>query len=146
MDPLTISALIKAGTEAISRIWANPADQAREILKLKELEQAGDLAHLEAYVKITLAQLEINNTQAKHKSIFVAGGRPFLIWVGGFALAWSGIIHPILVWVWSFMDIPGNPPPVIESEALTAIVTVLLGAGGMRSFDKSKGVSKDSLR
>ncbi|PAJ72055.1 hypothetical protein CJF42_23330, partial [Pseudoalteromonas sp. NBT06-2] len=32
----------------------------------------------------SLVQAEINKVQANHRSIFVAGARPFLMWVCGF--------------------------------------------------------------
>ena len=46
----------------------------------------------------------------------------------------------------SFDAQEGTPPPLIESSALAAIVTGLLGVGGMRSYDKQGGVNKDSLK
>lgn len=144
IDP--ISALFEAGKLAIERIWPDPIKRAEEVRKLEEMRQRGDLAELEAYVKITLAQIEVNKESAKHKSVFVAGARPAAIWVGVASLGWSGFFHPLLTWVWAFSDMQGAPPPLIESSALAAIVTGLLGVGSMRSFDKSKGTSKDSLR
>lgn len=144
VDPLT--AIFEIGKSAIERIWPDANKRAEELRKLEEIRQRGNLAELDAHVKITLAQIEVNNTQAQHKSIFVAGARPFIIWAGGFSMVWSGIIHPLLTWVWAFAQMNGTPPPMIESAALGSIVTGLLGVGGMRSYDKSKGTSKDSLK
>lgn len=142
-DPL--SAALKMGTEAIKRIWPDPIDQAREQNKLTELKQKGDLAQLNAHVQLMLSQIKVNEVAAKHPSIFVSGARPFIIWVGGFSMAWSGLIHPMLVWVWAFAEMTGKAPPMIESAALASVVTGLLGVAGMRSYDKTKGNSKDSL-
>ena len=61
-------------------------------------------------------------------------------------MAWSGIIHPLLTWVWAFAEMAGTPPPLIESASLVAIVTGLLGIGAMRTRDKEKGNHKDSLK
>jgi len=33
--------------------------------------------------------MTINKTEATHKSIFVAGWRPFIGWAGGFAIAYK---------------------------------------------------------
>lgn len=144
LDPLT--ALFEAGKMAVERIWPDPIKRAEEVRKLEEIQQRGDLAELRAYVEITLAQIEVNKESAKHKSVFVAGARPAAIWVGVASLGWSGFFHPLLTWVWAFAEMSGNPPPLIESSALAYIVTGLLGVGGMRSYDKTKGTSKDSLR
>lgn len=143
LDPVT--SIVSLGQSLVERIWPNPEKQQEELRKLKELEQKGDLAQLDAHVKMMLAQLKINEEQAKHKSVFVAGARPFIIWVGGFSMAWSGLIHPMLTWVWAFAEMPGTPPPLIEAGALTAIVTGLLGIGSMRSYDKAKCTQTDRI-
>ena len=144
LDP--ISAAFDLGKSAIERIWPDPSKQAEEMRKLEELKQNGDLAALNGHVKLMLAQISVNAESAKHKSIFVAGARPFIIWVGGFSLAWAGLIHPILTWAWAFAEMSGNPPPLIESAALGSIVTGLLGVAGMRSYDKGKGTQTDSIK
>lgn len=144
IDPLT--AALELGTSVINKIWPDPVKQAEEQRKLQELYQTGDLVKLNAEVQLMISQIKVNEAQANHKSIFVAGARPFVIWVGGFALAWSGVFHPILTWVWAFADISGTPPPLMESGLLGTIVTGLLGVGGMRSFDKKQGTQTDSIR
>jgi len=145
MGALAITAILELGKMAIKRIWDDPEKQAEEERKLIELSQKGELAELEAYVRITLAQIEVNKVSAKNPSLFVSGARPFIIWVGGFSMAWSGLFHPLLVWVWAFAQMDGNPPPMIESAVLGSVVTGLLGVAGMRSFDGMKGNKKDSL-
>lgn len=143
LDP--ISAALDLGTSVINKIWPDPVKQAEEQRKLQELAQEGDIARLNAQVKLLVGQMEINRESAKHKSVFVAGARPFIIWVGGFSMAWSGIVHPLLVWLLVVFAPHIEPPPLIESGALTAIVSGLLGVGGMRSFDKSKGVETNAI-
>ena len=143
LDPIT--AIVDAGMLAISRIWPDPVKQAEEVRKLKELEQKGDFQELNAHVKLMLAQIKVNEESAKNPSVFVSGARPAAIWAGVFAMSWSGIIHPILTWVWAFREMTGDPPPLIESTALGVIVTSLLGVASMRSYDKTKGVNKDAL-
>ena len=143
-DPL--SAAFDLGRVAIEKIWPDPTKRAQELLKLEELKQKGDLAELNAHVQLMLGQIGVNVEQAKHKSVFVAGARPFIIWVGGFSLAWAGIIHPLLTWVWAFAEMTGAPPPLIESTALGSIVTGLLGVATMRSYDKKAGTQTDSIK
>ena len=43
-----------------------------------------------------LAQLEVNKAEAAHKSVFVAGWRPFVGWVCGVALSYHFILAPLL--------------------------------------------------
>ncbi len=149
LDPLT--AAFDLGKIAIEKLWPDPAKRAYEMRKLEELKQKGDLASLNASVKLMLAQIDVNKQEAKSKSLFVAGGRPFIIWVGGFSLAYAGLVYPLLLWVWrtlqalGYMPVEAEPPPYVESATLGAIVTGLLGLGGMRSYDKKNGVQTDRL-
>lgn len=149
-DPFT--AAIELGKTAIEKIWPDPTKQAEEMRKLEELKQSGDLAALNAHVQLMVAQIEVNKVAAEHPSLFVAGARPFIIWVGGFSLAYAGIIHPLLLWAWKaaqafYPSIIGiDPPPYVESGTLGAIVSGLLGVGSMRSYDKSKGTQTNGVK
>jgi hypothetical protein len=113
---------------------------------LTELAQEGDLARLQAHVQLMLAQIEVNKEQAKHKSIFVAGARPAVIWVCCLALLFTGLIHPLLTWVWAFAEFPGKPPETIETGHMSSLLVGLLGLGAMRSYDKKQGTQTDSIR
>ena len=149
-DPLT--ALFEAGKMAIERIWPDPIKRAEEVRKLEELKQTGDLARMDAEVKLLLGQLQINMKEAEHKSVFVAGWRPFIGWVGGFSLAYAAIFHPFLMWLWMVLQatevIPKDlaPPPYVEAGLLGTVVTGMLGIGAMRSYDKGKGTVTQSIR
>lgn len=149
-DPMT--AILDLGKSTIDKIWPDPIKRAEELRKLEELRQAGDIAQLNAHVKLMLGQLEVNKAEAQHKSIFIAGWRPLIGWVGGFSLAYAGLIYPMLTWVWAYLEATGKipagmeSPPYIETGILGTIVTGMLGIGSMRSYDKSKGTQTDSIR
>lgn len=49
--------------------------------------------------KANLAQLKVNQQEAAHNSLFVAGWRPFIGWVCGVALCWHFILQPITVMI-----------------------------------------------
>ncbi|BBM03796.1 3TM-type holin [Microbulbifer sp. GL-2] len=148
-DPLT--AIFDAGKMAIERIWPDPVKRAEEVRKLEELRQKGDLAELDARVQLLLGQLKVNEAEARHKSIFVAGWRPWIGWVGGLALAYQFVLYPLLCWVWAIYSAKGSiltgvtPPPVLETGALFSMITAMLGIGAMRSYDKNRGTQTDNL-
>ena len=93
-----------------------------------------------------LAQLEINKIEAKHPSIFVAGWRPFIGWVCGMALLWHFMLHDIVVWSVAvyFPDAP-PPPTLVGTETLITVLLSLLGLGGLRTFEKVKGISRNTI-
>ena len=81
------------------------------------------------------AQIEVNKVEAAHKSLFVAGWRPAIGWICGLALLYSTIISPILgIWV---------TVPEVDTSLLTTVLMGMLGLGAMRTFEKTKGVSRE---
>lgn len=81
-------------------------------------------------------QSEINKIQAGHRTLFVAGARPFIMWVCGLGLAFEFLVNPILVWT------TGNPGPQINTGMLMDLVLAMLGLGAMRTYEKQKGLTR----
>lgn len=97
---------------------------------------------------IDLAQIGVNNTEAQHASVFVAGWRPAIGWIGAAAMAYQFLLYPMLTWVWTLAQANGylpagtQPPPVLDADQLWVILSGILGIAGMRSFEKSRGVAR----
>lgn len=142
VDPLT--AALDLGKTLISTIWPNPADQARENRLLAELAQKGNLAELQAHVSILQGQMAVNAKEAEHKSVFVAGWRPFVGWVGGFSLAYASILDPFMRFIAAMAGYTGDFP-VIDTSITMQVLLGMLGIGVMRSHDKKHKVQTDSL-
>lgn len=89
-----------------------------------------------------LENFKILQTEAAHRSVFVAGWRPFVGWVCGFSLLYSFVLQGIVIWAMAIFwpNIP--PPPMISTGPLLTILLGMLGLGGMRSFEKVKGLTK----
>ena len=96
-------------------------------------------------VSLDLAQAQTNLEQAKHPSIFVAGARPAIMWICAFGLGWQFVFQPVAVWgiAVSGIDVV---LPLIETEGLMSLTLALLGLGGMRSFEKSKGIQRNNMK
>tara|TARA_R100001163_G_scaffold64012_1_gene57220 strand:- start:1671 stop:2066 length:396 start_codon:yes stop_codon:yes gene_type:complete len=109
-------------------------------LKLKLQHELNQELH-----KANMAQIEVNKEQAKHGSLFVSGARPAIMWVCCLGLFWSFFLAPLLNW---FLAISGTdmPLPAIETDGLLTLTLSLLGLGGYRSFEKFKGVARNSLK
>ena len=91
--------------------------------------------------KLAEKQLDVNAKEASHRSIFVAGWRPFIGWIGGLALMFEFILSPCIEWYAKFAGL-NLTAPEIQTGPLLAIVTSMLGVPGMRSFEKAKGLTK----
>ena len=92
-----------------------------------------------------LAQIEVNKAQASHPSIFVAGARPAIMWICAFGLGWQFVFQPVCAWAMTIWA-PALPIPIIPTEGLMTLTLSLLGLGGMRSFEKSKGIQRNNLK
>jgi hypothetical protein len=85
--------------------------------------------------ELAKGQLEVNKTEAAHKSLFVAGWRPAIGWICGLALMYSTILSPILsIWF--------TVPPV-DGSLLTTVLMGMLGLGAMRTVEKTKSVARN---
>lgn len=134
MNPLLIPPLLEFGKAILDRFA--PEDKA-ERLKVEAdfLKFAA-----EGELKQIIAQLEINAKEAAHPSIFVAGWRPAFGWGSCAAFLYATVLQPLLSWL---AVVKGWPePPSLNMDLLWVVITGMLGIGGMRTFEKAKGIAK----
>ena len=91
--------------------------------------------------KANIAQIEVNKAEALHRTVFVAGWRPFIGWTCGLALSYHFILQPIIVFTMSVNGLAYDLPE-FDMGSLMTIILGMLGLGGMRSFEKFKGLTK----
>jgi hypothetical protein len=130
-----IGAVLPAVTDIIGRFLPEDPEKRAEAEREIEAQLSEHLA------KIDIAQLDINKTEAAHRSIFVAGWRPFIGWSCGVALAWNYIAQPILIFT---LAQTGNlvDLPALDMSQMMPVLMGMLGLGGLRTFEKYKSVSK----
>lgn len=115
------------------------SDEERLKISLQERQIEADL---------NKGQMEVNKVEADSSSMFVAGWRPAIGWIGAVALGYQFVFYPLMLWAWSlaqqsgYIDRATNPPPVLDADVLFALITGMLGIAGMRSFDKLKRTTK----
>lgn len=130
-----IPALLPAVTDIIGRFLPENKEERAKAERQIEQQLATHLA------KIDLAQLDINKQEAAHRSVFVAGWRPFIGWSCGLALAWTYVMTPMLQFILAqtghLIDLP-----VMDMSQMMPVLMGILGLGGLRTFEKFKKVSK----
>ena len=89
-----------------------------------------------------MAQVETNKVEAAHRSIFVAGWRPFIGWTCGVSLAWHFVLSPVVVFVTAWIGIEMPELPAFDMDSLMTVLLGMLGLGGLRTFEKHKGLSR----
>ena len=83
-----------------------------------------------------IAQVELNKVEAQHRSTFVAGARPFMMWVCGVGFAFIFIINPIIQWV------TGEAGPPMPTDVIFELAMGMLGMSGLRTVEKLTGRAK----
>jgi hypothetical protein len=118
---------------------------------IEDKDQKNKLAHDLATLasrhaqELAKSQIETNKEQAKHPSLFVAGARPAIMWICALGLFTQFFLLPISEWATAIW-MPGVDLPKLNTEGLMGLTVSLLGLGGMRSFEKSKGVSRENMK
>ena len=130
-----IQALLGPATELIGK-FVEDKDQ-----KNKLAHEIATMAERHAQ-ELAKGQLEINKAEAQHRSIFVAGWRPFVGWTCGVALAWHFVLAPLTIFVCAYAGIALPDLPTFDMSSLLTVLMGMLGLGGMRSFEKAKGLTK----
>jgi hypothetical protein len=143
MDLIGISSII----EGVGKVADSLVTTDKERLQMALEDRKLDLEEKKINQATDLAQVEINKIEAGSSSVFVSGWRPAVGWVGVAGLAYQFLGYPLMQWLWAFgqgcdiipKDLPA--PPDLDVEQLMTLLAGLLGCGGMRSFEKHKGVA-----
>lgn len=109
--------------------------------KAKLAHEIATLAERQAH-EIAKAQINVNQNEANHKSVFVSGWRPACGWVLVLGFSVNFLIIPtvniyLTTWTQSTLMIP----PLDVSEMMPVLLG-MLGLGGMRTVEKTKHVAR----
>ena len=124
LDPLTAG--VDLATTVINKIWPD--------------KSAAEAAQLAAAVALVQGQMDVNRAEAASPSAFTSGWRPAIGWVCGLALLFQYILRPMLMWFGVITGHQWPPLPGIDDN-LWQLMLGLLGLGGLRTFEKTKGVA-----
>jgi hypothetical protein len=87
-----------------------------------------------ALLGLDVAQADVNAAEAASPNLFVSGWRPAIGWIGAGGLAYHFIVRPLLVGL-GWTSLPGLDNMLFE------LVFSMLGFGGLRTYEKIKGVA-----
>jgi|TARA_R110002049_G_scaffold293689_1_gene478838 hypothetical protein len=129
-----LSRLLGSGTKGIGSL----AKDIREAIKGKELDPN---KKLEIAGKLAEVQTKINEAEATHRTVFVAGWRPFIGWVCGLGLLYAVFIEPLLRFVFTVNGWEIEFPH-IDTTITMQVLFGMLGLVGARSYEKKNNLTK----
>jgi hypothetical protein len=115
---------------------------------VEDKDQKAQLAHDLATMadrhaqELALAQIEVNKAEAASGSLFKGGWRPFIGWVCGGAFAYHFVLQPVIVFAVLTAGVDLPPLPEFDMASLMTVMMGMLGLGGLRTYEKQKGISK----
>jgi len=115
---------------------------------IEDKDQKAKLAHEVATMaqkhaqELTRLQIEVNKTEAAHKSLFVSGWRPAVGWCCVLGMAGNFLVIPMANFILILFEM-NIVVPLIELETMMPVLMGMLGLGAMRSYEKVQGVSRE---
>lgn len=123
----------------------------------KKAEQDFSIRLAQMDTDLALGQQATNTEEAKNPRLFVAGWRPFIGWLCGVTLGIMFIPKCLVItafWcVQAYRNfhgdgtpLPALPPfPDLGAGEMMGLVSAMLGMGGLRTFEKVKGVATKGI-
>ena len=130
-----LNTLIGPATQILDKFIEDKDQKAKLAHELATM--ADKLAHEQ-----NLAQIQVNREEASSGSLFKAGWRPFVGWVCGIAFCYHFILQPVIIFIVAIIGVNIPDLPEFQMNTLLTVLGGLLGIGGLRTYEKQKGLTK----
>jgi hypothetical protein len=128
------SKILGGGTKGLGEL----AKDIREAVKGKELDPN---KQLDIAAKLAEVQTKINEAEATHRSVFVAGWRPCIGWICGLGFLYAVFIEPLLRFIYTVKGIDAVFPH-LDTAITMQLLFGMLGLAGARSYEKKNNLTK----
>ena len=130
-----INSLIGPATKLLDKVIEDKDQKAKLAHELATM--ADKLAHEQQ-----LAQMAINKEEASSGSLFKGGWRPCIGWICGIAFGYHFVLQPVIIFVVTLVGIEIPELPEFDMSTLLTVLGGMLGIGGLRTYEKQKGLTK----
>ncbi len=129
---IPVLSILEIGAKLLDKVI--PDKDAREKAQAELIKAAQDQDF-----QLALAQIKVNEEEAKSDSLFKSGWRPSIGWTCSVAFILHFVAFPII----NFVIVSLGYKEVVISFDMATLMTVLgglLGIGGLRTYEKIKGI------
>ena len=128
--------LVDTVGKVIDSVHTSEEEKGQIRIKLQELEN-----------EINSKQMDINLADAQSTATDISGllqrsWRPLIGFSAALAIFWEFVIKNFIVFFLAVFEIETLPLPTMNMEQLMPLVMALLGMAGLRTFEKSKKITK----
>lgn len=133
--------LIGGGVGEMAKGVASAIDT---FVETPEEKKAAEIILLKAQQEPDKWQAITNQIEGKHRSIFVAGWRPFIGWVCGIGIGWHFIGLPFAAFILAAIGkgVLIASLPAISVGQLMTLVFGMLGLGATRTYEKKNNLTR----
>jgi hypothetical protein len=108
-----------------------------QLVQLKQIDDDFHKFCMENSIKLQLAQVAVDQEEAKSVNWFVAGWRPACGWVGAIGLLYIAFIEPLMRFIAKMNGYNGEFPE-IDTQITFQVLSGMLGISVMRTVEKVK--------
>lgn len=129
---IPVLSILEIGAKLLDKVI--PDKDVREKAQAELIKAAQDQDF-----QLALAQIKVNEEEAKSDSLFKSGWRPSIGWTCSVAFILHFVAFPII----NFVIVSLGYKEVVISFDMATLMTVLgglLGIGGLRTYEKIKGI------
>ena len=128
--------LVDTVGKVIDSVHTSEEEKGQIRIKLQELEN-----------EINSKQMDINLVDAQSTATDISGllqrsWRPLIGFSAALAIFFEYVLKPFIVFFLGIFQIEVGPLPQMDMEQLMPLVMALLGMAGLRTFEKSKKITK----
>ena len=131
MNLLGIGTLIDSVGKIAGDLITTDKERLEVELRHRELDQAP-----------MMGQIAINRAEAQHRSLFVAGWRPFIGWNCGLGFTYEFFLRPLVPWALQLSGVVGVPPLPSLQGVLMELTIAMLGLGTLRTIEKARNLTQ----
>lgn len=127
MSLAAIDGIASLASNVLDRFFPNKSEQEKQEITMAMMVIQG--------------QIDTNKVEAANPNMFVAGWRPYVGWVCGTGFAIQFVVAPIAEWG---AALAGHPVkfPELDMGTLLTLLGGMLGIGGLRTYEKTRGVNR----
>jgi len=128
--------LVETVGKVIDSVHTSEEERGKIKIKLQELEN-----------EINAKQMEINLADAQSTATDISGilqrsWRPLIGFSAALAIFFEFVLKPFIVFFLGVFNVEVGELPQMNMEQLMPLVMALLGMAGLRTFEKSKNITK----